>query len=107
MKPPLKVVEVDRRARDIRAESAHSRDERNRLTQQLRAALGQKKRAFDQGFAAAIEMLERGATIERLREMVRPDGAVLARGTRDFDRDAIPNETDETPTEPISLTEKL
>ncbi len=39
-----------------------------RLRRQLRRATERNSKAFDQGFAAAVDMVARGATLERLRD---------------------------------------
>ncbi len=97
--PPLRVVEVDRRSRDRREESDADREQRGQLERQLRRARDQIQRAWDQGFACAIDMLARGATLDEMRSKVRHPQAVpvLARGTRDFGTEDV--------TKPINLAE--
>jgi hypothetical protein len=52
-----------------RAEPAYENEaEIARLRRQLRQVTDRNSRAFDQGFAAAVDMVARGATLERLRE---------------------------------------
>lgn len=69
MRDKFNIVEVDRRPTHVRRESDFLRDGRNQLDRQLHTMLDMKKRAWEQGFAAAME--------------------VIARGTRDFDHEEI------------------
>lgn len=68
MRDKLKVVEVDRRPAIVRRESEMARDQHH-LDRRIRAALDDRRRAWEQGFAAGIEAAA---------------SAQLARGTRDF-----------------------
>lgn len=43
------------------------RDERDRLRQQVRRLSERNHRVFDEGFAAAVKMVEAGADLEQLR----------------------------------------
>jgi hypothetical protein len=43
------------------------RDERDRLRQQVRRLSERNHRVFDEGFAAALKMVEQGADLEQLR----------------------------------------
>lgn len=72
MRTKLNVVEVDRRPVEIRNESLRIRDERSNLERKLRELLDEKRRAWEQGFAAGIEA---AAGLY--------DQAKLARGTED------------------------
>ena len=56
------------RTRAITVESNRTRQERDDLVRRLRRATERQHQAFDQGFAAAVRMLEAGASLERLRE---------------------------------------
>ena len=58
---PLAVIEVDRRT-----ENQRLRDDRDRLSRQLRQARERYQQAFDDGFRACLEMIKRGATMQRL-----------------------------------------
>lgn len=76
-------------------------EEVQRLQRQLRAERDRNSRAWDQGFACAIDMFARGATLEDMRAKVRHPGSVpiLARGTR--------RDLDEPDTRPIVVRTKL
>lgn len=102
----MAAIEVDRRTRSHEArESSHSREERDRLTRQLRAASEKSTKAWDEGFAAAVDMMRRGASMDQMYSMMRgvpPELPNLARaGTREFV--GIPMETAESEekTEPM------
>ena len=58
----MRVREVYAPTRQIVRES-----ERDRLTRQLRRAQERNSRAFDEGFAAAVSMIEHGADLQQLR----------------------------------------
>lgn len=79
----MRIVERDRRSED-----AKRLDQLDRLSRQNRKLLDGRQRDWDQGFACAIDMFARGATLEEMRTKVRRPQEVphLARGTRDFDR---------------------
>lgn len=47
---------------------ADDREEVGQLRNRVRSLTAERDRAFDQGFRAAIAMLEGGATIDRLKE---------------------------------------
>ncbi len=50
------------------ARSRADEDELGRLRRQLRRSTARNSEAFDQGFAAAVDMVARGATLDRLRD---------------------------------------
>lgn len=57
--------------RDRRNENQRLRDDRDRLSRQLRQAREKYHHAFDDGFKVCLDMIKRGATIERLEKMLR------------------------------------
>lgn len=87
-----------------RVRSAADRDEISELRRQLRASRERERRAFDLGFAAAVNMHAAGANLERLRAAVRAPGEVpvFARGTRDFPPGPIISDPD-APTLPVRV----
>lgn len=79
MRDKLNVVEVDRRPDQIRDESVRRRDERGHLDRQLTSLIRERRRAWEQGFAAAMDL------------MAHQQETRFARGTRDFgDEDTAP-----------------
>lgn len=77
MREKLNVVELDRRTVVVRNESTRLRDERDRLDRQLHSALDQKRRAWEQGFAAAMTVV------------AEKNERKYARGTSDFGPEEI------------------
>lgn len=96
----MRLIERDRRqATQDREDDLLAR--LGRAERQVRTLLKRVQDAWDQGFACAIDMAARGATLDELRERVRQpqEVPVLARGTRDFG----PRATDDIDTVPIAL----
>lgn len=79
MRSKLNVVEIDRRPVGIRNESLRTRDESSHLERKLRKALDEKRKSWEQGFAAGIE------AAAGLHEQLS-----LARGTRPDLEDTAP-----------------
>lgn len=69
---PVTIIERDRRT-----ENQRLRDDRDRLSRQLRQMREKARRNFDDGFQACLSLVKKGATVEHLETMVRPaDSAV-------------------------------
>jgi hypothetical protein len=84
----MKIREVDRR-KNKHDEARDGLSRLDQLARDKRFLLDRLQRAWDQGFACAVDMLARGATLEQMRDKIRrpQEVPVLARGTRDFDLD--------------------
>lgn len=76
--------------------SDEARDQLNALQRQYRRERQKRESAWNDGFRAAVTMLENGATLERLKaalgegpltiEEISDGVPMFARGTRDFEK---------------------
>ena len=93
--PGFKVRERIRET--LQNESFSNREHREALQRQYQRERQKRETAWNDGFKAAVKMLENGATLERLQAAVGEgpfradeisDGVpVFARGTRDFEKE--------------------
>lgn len=88
----LAAVELDRRLPDHH-EPQRSRDERDRLTRQLRAASEKAAKSWDDGFAACVDMVRRGASLDQLYAKLRGHPAEIPQVARVTTREFGPDET--------------
>ena len=67
----MKITERTR-IRAVTVESHRTREERDLLTRALRRSKSRNGDMFDQGFDAAVKLMENGATLEQIKAKQRP-----------------------------------
>jgi hypothetical protein len=90
---------VERQRRDTPVESG--RDERDRLRRHVRRLSERNAVAFDEGFAAAVRMVEAGADLERLRAA----SGVVAANHEDTSPTELRCELGRAATEPATISD--